>query len=96
MWHETNDSILKQNGLQHDRECLQIQTASASRVRTLKWTFGWKIFVLYRTEGGTSGYCSGTLSSSSKVPPSKGVSAGPCGTTVVGECTAQACRAPLW
>ena len=107
MWHRIKDSALKQNGLQQNKECLQVQenrsvpdfrqadafkekktralTARASRARTLKWTFGWKIFVLYRTEGGISGYCSGTLSSSSKVPPSKGVSAGPCGTTLVGE-----------
>jgi hypothetical protein len=45
---------------------------------TLKCTFGWKIFVLKRTEGGTSGYCSGTLMDSSNVPPSNGVSVGPC------------------
>lgn len=49
-----------------------------ARQLTLKCTLGWKILVLNRTVGGTRGYCSGTLMDSSKEPPSKGVSVGPC------------------
>lgn len=51
---------------------------SPSSSHTLKCTLGWKTFVRYRTAGATSGYCSGTSMTSSKVPPSKGVSLGPC------------------
>jgi hypothetical protein len=42
----------------------------AAMARALKCTLGWKILVRYRTLGGTSGYCSGTLMISSNVPPS--------------------------
>jgi hypothetical protein len=57
-------------------------TSKRSALLTLKCTLGWKIFVPNRTPGGTNGYCSGTLIRSSKVPPSKGVSGGPCNTAV--------------
>lgn len=53
-------------------------SSTHTHTHTLKCTFGWKTFVRKRTEGGTSGYCSGTLMASSNTPPSNGVSLGPC------------------
>jgi hypothetical protein len=41
------------------------RTGRKQSLLTLKCTFGWKIFILKRTVGGTSGYCSGTLMDSS-------------------------------
>eukprot|EP00955_Chlamydomonas_euryale_P061066 357902-Chlamydomonas_euryale.AAC.10 len=52
----------------------------------LKCTLGWKTLVRKRTTGGTSGYCSGTLIASSNVPPSYGVSFGPCCVAYMARC----------